>query len=90
MVNITLVKIRATEVVNGFSTVKHTDCVHMLNIIEELEREQAANRRLKNALAESQADVLKLTQENKQLLTQNNYESNMDFFHSYFGDKQYK
>lgn len=71
MINIVLIKARATEVVNGFSTVKYSDCMHLLNVIEELERERAATRRLKHALA------LALAQED--LNKQQNNKSNYDF-----------
>lgn len=66
MINLSIIKVRAAGVVNGFSTVKHSDCVLLLNVIEELEQERNVSRRLQNALdkANIELSLLKEKQNN--------------------------
>lgn len=57
MINVLVIKTRATEVVNGFSLVKQSDCKHLLNVIAELEQERNVSRRLQNALDKANTEL---------------------------------
>lgn len=80
-----VIKTRASDVVNGFSLAKTQDCVHLLNVLIELEREKHVTRRLTNALDKANEEIVLLK---RKLASKPEINDFSDLFGAFYTDKK--